>query len=70
MALQLLARLCTPQPAAALQAAQLDIPGPSETRLPALLARAVDVLSQLAHPPIQAIGHAPELRQTLPQHLR
>ena len=53
---RLLTRLAASQPAAALQIAQVQIPGTAALQLPGLVTRAMDVLSQLHQPPSDAIG--------------
>ena len=59
LSLRLLTRMAVSQPAAALQIAQVEIPGADSMQLPGLVARAIDVLSHLNEVPAAAIGALP-----------
>lgn len=56
LSLKLLAQISDTEPAAALQICQMEIPGQSGTHLSGLMARSIDVLSQLSNPPVSSIG--------------
>lgn len=59
LSLRLLTRIAVSHPAAALQIAQVQIPGPTSLQLPGLMARGVDALQSMPHPSAAAIGVFP-----------